>query len=151
MPFLGRWGDGGWEDATIDLLFSCPAWPVGNGEAFDSFSRLGLEATFDSFTLLHDRDDSNARSHWYEVADLPFLAPADMLIIPDPNVRVQAVIDGQGVALNDALVEAELEAGTLFRLSEYELSDYGYFLAYPAGTRNNPDVEAFADWLKACS
>lgn len=144
-----RWGDGTWTDRVIDPLFSCPAWPTGNADAMAQVKNLGLEAAFGAFTLLRDRDDSNAWSHWYKIAGLPFRKVADTLIIPDPNVRVQAVIDGQGVALNDSLVNAEIEAGRMFRLSDHELSDYGYHLAYSVDAMSNPDVVAFADWLNA--
>ena len=68
-------------------------------------------------------------------------------MIPDPNVRVQAVIDGQGVALNDALVQEEMAAGRLYRISPVELSNYGYFLAYPKGALNIPGLKAFRDWI----
>jgi len=91
---------------------------------------MGLETSFSGFTLLRDSDDSNAWTQWYEIAGLVRPERFDTLIIPDPNVRLQAVLDGQGVALNDELVSAELDSGKLFRLSEAELSDNGYFLAY---------------------
>ena len=57
-------------------------------------------------------------------------------------------VDGQGVALNDMLVDSEIRAGTLHRLSDAELSDFGYYLAYPSDAMSNPDVGAFADWLR---
>ncbi|WP_136657804.1 LysR substrate-binding domain-containing protein [Nitratireductor sp. XY-223] len=144
-----RWGNGDWDDVVIEDLFPCPAWPTGNRGALERVERDGLEAAFDAFTLLRDREDSDAWSRWYAVAGLPHNGRADTLIIPDPNVRVQAVMDGQGVALNDALVDPEIEAGRLKRLSTFELSDYGYFLAYEAGAMNNPDVDVFRRWLKS--
>lgn len=143
-----RWGCGGWNDVEIEKLFACPAWPCGDADALSQVRDLGVEAAFEKFTLLRDRQDSTAWSQWFKAAGLPYLGQTDTLIIPDPNVRVQAVIDGQGVALNDMLVDAEIEAGTLYRLSDTELSDFGYYLAYPPDAMSNPDVEAFADWLK---
>ena len=68
-------------------------------------------------------------------------------MIPDPNVRVQATIHGQGVALNDLLAAQELDSGTLHRISEVSLDDYGYFLAYRKGAIAVPAVKAFRDWL----
>ena len=62
-------------------------------------------------------------------------------------MRVQAVIDDQGVALNDRLVEDEIAAGRLFRISAVELAAYGYFLAYPQGSLDNPGLKAFRDWV----
>ncbi|MEM7633108.1 MAG: LysR substrate-binding domain-containing protein [Pseudomonadota bacterium] len=143
-----RWGNGAWNDVEIEKLFSCPAWPCGNAEALNFVRDLGLKTAFEKLTLLRDRQDSTAWSQWFKVAGLPYLGQADSLIIPDPNVRVQAVIDGQGIALNDRLVEAELQAGTLHRLCDAELSDFGYYLAYPSDATSNPDVADFADWLK---
>lgn len=144
-----RWGNGEWDDATIEGLFSCPAWPCGNQEAYNKVNELGLANAFDNFTLLRDREESCAWSDWYQAAGLPFKSRADTLIIPDPNVRVQAVIDGQGVSLNDRLVESELKAAKLFRLNPASLSNYGYYLAYDAGALTNPDVLLFAKWLKS--
>ncbi|NNF80595.1 MAG: LysR family transcriptional regulator, partial [Rhizobiales bacterium] len=129
-------------------LFACPAWPVGDRAARDRVRELGLSEAFQTFTLLRDRDDSNAWSHWYDAAGLAYTERADALVVPDPNVRVQAVIDGQGVALNDELVDQEIEAGSLFRLGTPELSNYGYYLALPPEAAVNRDVETFASWLR---
>ncbi len=143
-----RWGRGDWSDVETEPLFACPAWPTGDGAAWQEVQASGLAEAFNRFTLLRDRDDSNAWSHWFDVAGLGYTERADTLVVPDPNVRVQAVIDGQGVALNDSLVDQEIEAGRLFRLSPHELADYGYHLALPTGGPTNPDVETFARWLR---
>ncbi|WP_419904757.1 LysR substrate-binding domain-containing protein [Kiloniella sp.] len=146
-----RWGNGKWSDMFIEPLFPSPSWPVGNPEMAMRVKRDGLSKAFSRFTLLRDRDDSNAWSDWFDASGLFFPGHEDTLIIPDPNVRVQAVIDGQGVALNDELVTHEIETGTLVRLSDIELADYGYYLAYPGKGRSNPDVEAFVSWLRGKS
>lgn len=143
-----RWGNGAWSDVEIEKLFACPAWPCGDANALRQVQDLGVEAAFENFTLLRDREDSTAWSQWFDVAGMTYMRRADTLIIPDPNVRVQAVIDGQGIALNDMLVDAEIQAGRLHRLCDAELSDFGYYLAYPSDATSNPDVEAFANWLK---
>jgi DNA-binding transcriptional LysR family regulator len=146
-----RWGDGNWKDVEIEAFLPCPAWPVGNASAESLVSSVGPKEAFGGFKLLRDHDGSNAWSQWYGVAEIAFDTPADSLIIPDPNVRVQSVIDGQGIALNDVLVEPELRNGSLFRLSQVSLDHYGYFLAYPEGTKSLPAVQAFAEWIKSVS
>ena len=55
---------------------------------------------------------------------------------------------GQGIALNDRLIKQEIEEGKLVRLSEVELSSYGYFLARPSSGPNAHSVEEFVQWLK---
>lgn len=60
-----------------------------------------------------------------------------------PNVRVQAVINGQGVALMDDLVGDELVEGKLHRLS-----DYGYFIVRPDRAIASEPATVFSDWLQ---
>jgi DNA-binding transcriptional LysR family regulator len=144
-----RWGKGNWDNTSPQPFFPCAAFPVGNKAAADQVQKEGLEKAFSQFTLLRDRDTSNAWSDWFAEADLEFHRPTDTLIIPDPNVRVQAVIDGQGIALNDALVESELKLGVLHRLASVELNEYGYFIVHPKSNSLdiNPCVEQFLQWL----
>lgn len=144
-----RWGNGAWSDVKVTSFMPMPAWPVGNAEALETVRQLGLKKAFSRFVLLRDHDESNAWSDWLDAAKLPQSTRADTLIVPDPNVRVQAVIDGQGIALNDALVTRELEEKQLFRLSDVELSSYGYFLANPYASTHAKSVDAFTQWLMA--
>ena len=144
-----RWGNGEWHDCVVEKLLDCPAWPTGNKTMMDCVEREGLESAFNKFTLLRDHEDSNAWSEWYKASELVPKSRADTLIIPDPNVRVQAVIDGQGVALNDELVAQELKDGKLFKLSPVALNDYGYFIATRANRNNPPEVEIFAEWMRS--
>ena len=64
------------------------------------------------------------------------------------NVRVEAVVDGQGIALMDALVSNELNEGRMVRLSECELADYGYFLVEPFANQGGVAVGQFSQWIK---
>lgn len=142
-----RWGKGDWTDLEVELLFLCPAKPTAGASIAKKIDELGIEAALPELTLLQDRDGSEAWADWHKNAALPYRAGRDSLVIPDPNVRVQAVIDGQGIALNDALVTAEMSASKLFQVSSVELRDYGYYLAYPTGALSNPDLKAFRDWI----
>ena len=142
-----RWGKGDWSDMKTELLFRCPAKPTAGASIARRITAVGIEAALAELTLLHDREGSEAWRDWHIAAGLPYRLKRDDLVIPDPNVRVQAVIDGQGVALNDALVAAELSTGQLFQISPVELSDYGYYLAYPEDALNNSALQAFRDWI----
>lgn len=143
-----RWGRGNWTDCEVEELFLCPAWPAGNREALTFVEEVGLEKAFAEFTLLRDRKDSNAWSEWYTLSGFQNLIRRDTLIIPDPNVRVQAVYDGQGVAFFDDLISDELENERLFRLSTRALEDYGYFLAYQNTAQQREEVVKFVQWIK---
>ncbi len=142
-----RWGKGDWRDLEIEPLFPCPAFPSAGAAIATRIAEEGLEAALPGLPLLHDHDDSEAWRDWHAAAGLPYRTTRDDLVIPDPNVRVQAVIDGQGLALNDALIASELDAGQLHRISEVELGDYGYYLAYTRGALETPGLRAFRDWM----
>ena len=68
-------------------------------------------------------------------------------MLSDSNSRVQAVIDGQGIALWDILVDPEVRSGQLVYVSDIWLDDYGYYLVYPKEARDNPVVTAFKQWI----
>jgi len=144
-----RWGKGGWRDegAEIELILPCPAKPTAGADIASLVEKRGIESALVGQTLLHDRDGSNAWLDWYGTANLSYPPDRDDLVIPDPNVRVQAVIDNQGVALNDSLVDTEIAAGQLFQISGVELKDYGYYLVYPKNISINPAMRAFRDWI----
>ncbi len=142
-----RWGRGEWTDMTIEPLLGCPAFPTAGVTLARQIDDVGLERALPDLTLLHDRDGSNAWRDWHEAAGLPYRPGRDELVLPDPNVRVQAVIDGQGLALNDRLVATEISAGRLFQVSTVELGNYGYFLAYLEHALDDPGLASFRNWI----
>lgn len=134
-------------DLDIEPLFACAAFPTAGAAVAGQIAELGLETALADLPLLHDRDDSMAWRDRHEVASLPYRSIRDDLVVPDPNVRVQAAIDGQGVALNDELVATELADGLLSKVSDVERADYGYFLAFPKGALGTPAIKIFRDWI----
>lgn len=142
-----RWGRGEWTDMRVEPLLPCAAFATAGRAVAARVATEGLETVLAEQTLLHDRDGSGAWREWHAAAGLPYRVGQDALVVPDPNVRVRAVIDGQGVALNDALVAEELASGELVAIADVELDAYGYFLAYPDEALENPDLAAFRDWL----
>jgi len=144
-----RWGDGRWSDARSEKLFACPAFAVGAPQAARTVGELGLEAAIAELRLLHDRDGSHAWRNWYRSVGIRFEERAEPLVVPDPNVRAEAVAAGQGIGLYDDLLRAELISGRVVRLSDHQLDDYGYFLISSPTAMERAGVRAFADWLRA--
>lgn len=142
-----RWGDGSWRDMKVEPLFECPAIATAGAPIAKKIESDGLKESISGLTLLHDTEDSTAWMDWHRAAGLPYRAKRDELVIPDPNVRVQAVIDGQGLSLNDSLVQHEISEGLLCQVSDVELSQYGYFLAYNHDALTNPVLKDFRDWI----
>lgn len=144
-----RWGKGEWQDRgmAIELIFACPAMlTASTGIGLEIESR-GIEAVIAEQTLLHDSDDSHAWSDWFTRAGLDWSPGSENLVIPDPNVRVQAVMDGQGIALYDFLVDDEVKAGRLFQYTDVSLDDYGYYLVYPNAVETENAIRIFRNWI----
>jgi len=70
-------------------------------------------------------------------------------IIPDANMRVQAIIDEQGIALFDELVSDEVSRCRLVRPSNVTLDGFGYYVITGDETLSSERTEAreLVDWL----
>jgi len=143
-----RWGKGDWQDSVLDCLFLCPAWPTGSAEALAKVNSQGFSTALKEFTLLRDKADSDAWNDWCKLARIELSYRKDTLVIPDPNVRVQAAIDGQGIGLNDELIDPIFEHGELHRLHPVALTNYGYFISSTENSQARPEVQAFIAWIK---
>lgn len=148
LDVLIRWGDGRWQDVCVEKLFDCPAFPVASPSIAMHFLDDDDLQNIINFPLLKDSESSTAWKEWHRVANLDYIERQDNLIVPDPNVRVQTIMDGQGIALFDKLIEPELNEDKLARISSYELKDYGYFLTYKKDAQSNPNVGAFLTWVQ---
>ena len=144
-----RWGKGEWieADLEVELTLACPAMLTSSYEVGLQIEADGIESVLKRQTLLHDRDGSEAWSDWFVAAGIEWSPRSDDLVIPDPNVRVQAVIDGQGIALYDFLVDDEVQAGRLYQYRPVCLDDYGYYLVYPRELETASAVKSFRDWI----
>jgi DNA-binding transcriptional LysR family regulator len=142
-----RWGKGQWGESRGELLFLCPCRLVAAPALVEALDARGLESGLTSVTLLDDDQESAAWSDWCRREKLPKVAVRRRLVIPDPNVRLQAVIDGQGVAIFDDLALAEMTNNRLGMVGTSSLPDYGYHLVFRGGRAQSHAVEAFHAWL----
>ncbi|MEM7562107.1 MAG: LysR substrate-binding domain-containing protein [Pseudomonadota bacterium] len=144
-----RWGKGDWpdDDLICERIFNCPAVLSSSIEIGKAIESRGIEAVINECDLLHDGDGSAAWQDWFEVAGLEYAPRSSGLIIPDPNVRVQAVIDGQGIALYDRLLNDEVAGKKLYQYKQVALEDYGYYLVHPKQSMTDSAISVFRDWI----
>ena len=142
------WGIGGWEGHKSELLLSLPAIPTANRVLAEQVKQLGLAEAVRQLPLLGDSSGDAGWRAWHKAAGLPYAPSRSSLTIPDSNSRVQAVVDGQGIALWDDLVAFEFGDGTLVRLSDVRVENAGYFLVFTDQPMSQ-SAEAFLDWLRA--
>ena len=124
------WGIGGWEGHKCELLLSLPAVPTASRAVADQVTQLGLAEAVKQLPLLGDSSGDAGWRAWHAAAGLPYAPSRSSLTIPDSNSRVQAVVDGQGIALWDDLVAPEFDDGTLVRLSDIRVENAGYFVIF---------------------
>ena len=142
------WGIGGWEGHKSELLLSLPAVPTANRALAEQVKQLGLAEAVRQLPLLGDSSGDAGWRAWHKAAGLTYAPSRSSLTIPDSNSRVQAVVDGQGIALWDDLVASEFGDGTLVRLSDVRVENAGYFLVFTDQPMSQ-SAEAFLDWLRA--
>ena len=141
------WAKEGMIDAPHERLFACPACPTGNSNIADRVREEGLDNVILSTPLLLDSSESEGWQDWFDLAGLDFSQSQKGLSVADSNSRVQAVIDGQGVALWDQLVTPEVNSGHLQYLSDIWLDEYGYYVHANEGGVENKALNLFLDWL----
>ena len=98
-------------------------------------------------TFLHDQAGSDNWAAWLSKAGLDELGAGAGPEIVDPNVRVQAAVDGHGWILADCFINNELETGALVRPFDLCLHDYSFQLLYSSQSSHNPGFQIFRSWL----
>jgi LysR family glycine cleavage system transcriptional activator len=143
------WGSEHTNDTGKELLFDCPARPTANAAVAARVREIGLARALVEIPLLADSSGSSGWRDWHARAGLEYRPMHNRLVIPDSNDRVQAVINGQGIALWDSLVQNELDSGELCYLSDIALDSAGYYLYYPLPAAERSEVTSiFTDWIK---
>jgi DNA-binding transcriptional LysR family regulator len=90
-------------------------------------------------------------SEWFESAGLPGAGASRGLLINDYVLVIQAVMEGQGVALGwRHLTEGLISSGLLVRVSDHVMSTgKGFHVAWPKNRALAPGAESVRDWLAA--
>jgi DNA-binding transcriptional LysR family regulator len=142
-----RWGKGRWPGVESELIGPATRIVVG---APDYIRRLALETPADigRATLLHE-DTREDWTEWLLVAGLDRALARRGIIFDDENALIQAVLDGQGLALMArSLAEGDLAAGRLVSPFDLTLAEgYGYYLVYEPQALSRPRNAAFRAFL----
>ncbi|MEA2780114.1 MAG: LysR family transcriptional regulator, glycine cleavage system transcriptional activator [Rhodospirillaceae bacterium] len=144
-----RWLKADWNDPTlrVELLFLSEISPVCSPSLQTGRPPLDRPNDLQKHKLLRDETVMEAWAAWFKVAGIDYRIPMHELSINDPNVYMQAAVDGQGVALGDTLLADEIALHRLTKPFDVYLSGYGYFIVYPPDALRRPNVKAFRDWL----
>jgi len=144
-----RWGRGEWANTRSQLLFPSYLMPVCSRRLVQGPKPLVNPGDLRDHTLIHAEEGYDLWAEWLTKAGVDHLEANDTSRIVDPNVRIQAAIDSQGVALGDDLVADEIAAGRLVAPFEAKLDAYGYYVVQGSRASESDQVAAFRDWLLA--
>lgn len=144
-----RLGSGDYPGVTIEKLMDETYFPV----CAPSFNHGQLpQYPADLLGLPLQRSEFEAWHDWFVAAGLPDAPePTRGALFDDGAMVVQAVLDGQGIALvRRSLAQDYLDSGRLVKLFEIESpSRTAYYFVCPEHVAHAPRVTAFKDWLKA--
>ncbi len=145
-----RWGGGAWPGVDAVYLMRAGLVPVCSPALCEGPHALKVPDDLRHHTLLHERDYVEW-AQWLAVAGARQVEARRGPIIDNPTVVLQAVIDGQGVALvSDSILRGDLEAGRLVKPFDVDLdADNAYYLVAPPKAFERPNVIAFRDFLLA--
>lgn len=142
-----RYGAGDWPSVRTDLLVHSRCYPVAHPSLFRRLGRPKGPADLLRWTLLHE-DGGERWQRWFAAAGLPGADARRGPRLLDTGLAIDAALAGQGVALaDDFLVEEELRAGELVKLSERAIGAAAYYLLSPERAARRRPIAAFRDWL----
>ena len=143
------WCDPEVEDMDVEVLFNSNTRPLASPETAARVEALGLETAVREIPLLPDASGMAAWRDWHDLAGLTFAPRKNSLSLPDANSRLQAVIAGNGLGMQDAFAEPEIESGHLVWISELELTNFSYCISLPTKGNISAAAEIFRDWIRA--
>jgi len=143
------WCDPSVEDMDTEVLFKSNIRPLASFESASRVKAIGLERAVQEIPLLPDASGMAAWRDWHDLAGLKFTPKKNSLSLPDANTRLQAVISGNGLGMQDEFAEPEIESGQLVWLSEIAISNFAYCIVMPTKGQLSPAANIFIDWMRA--
>ena len=143
------WCDPSVEDMEVEVLFRSRTRPLASPETAARVEALGFETALREIPLLPDASGMAAWRDWHNAAGLTFAPRKNALSLPDANSRLQAVIAGNGLGMQDAFAEPEIESGHLVWISDLALTNFAYCISPPTKGNISAAAEIFRDWIRA--
>jgi DNA-binding transcriptional LysR family regulator len=143
------WCDPEVEDMDVEVLFTSNTRPLASPESVARVHALGLENAVWEIPLLPDASGMAAWRDWHDLAGLTFMPRKNALSLPDANSRLQAVIAGNGLGMQDAFAEPEIESGHLVWISDLALTNFAYCISLPTKGTITAAAKLFRDWIRA--
>lgn len=141
-----KWGNGDWPGCQSEPLIMLPMMALCSPDIMQGEHPLESVTDLQHHSLLRDQISTDYWAEWLQLAGAADLSPNAAVII-DPNVRVQAAIDAQGVILANPLLQSTIDSGLLCEPFDIRLTGYGYHIVCSDSAREHRGYRLFRDWL----
>lgn len=140
-----RYGKGHWPDLYAEKLLAPQYVPVASPRLVTA--PLDHPDQLSQFRLIHD-DSHELWSRWTQMVDTLTVDARAGVVFDDFNVVLEAVLQGQGVALaNKEFVQRDLDEGRLIQLLPQALCEAGFFFVCLTRRLSEPMIQDFRSWL----
>ena len=144
-----------WDGLTWERIAPIHMCPVCSPSLLSDHGKPQKPRDLLKFPLLHADISGHELGEewrsWLGAAGVPAPGSLDGLSFHDPNLALQAAIDGLGIAMGYLeLATHDILTGRLVRPFELTLRyAYAYYLVYPEARAKSPKIQAFRDWILA--
>ena len=142
------WCNPSLEDLEVEVLFAPNTRPLASPDTAARVKSLGLDYAVQELPLLPDASGMAAWRDWHDLVGLTFAPRKNTLSMPDANSRLEAVIAGIGMGMQDEFAEPEIESGKLVWISELTLRNFAYCMLLPTRANISEAAEVFRDWIR---
>lgn len=150
-----RYGAGHWPGLIAEKLMDEDIFPVCSPRLKRPLGKLRSLGELANETLIHDlsmdgHTEFTTWTTWLDAVGMKNVSAERGMKINNSAAVLQAVIDGQGIALaRSVMAQDDLAAGRLIRLfADIQfVSPLAYYVVYRPECASMPRLKAFRDWL----
>ena len=148
INFAIVWGkQGDWPHLNTLRIIPGNLTPVCAPSYLKTHGQIQSAADLNQHVLIHEENHVCWQQWLHKAASLELTAKKSFHI-DDTNVRMNAVLNGQGVMLGcPALLQPLIEKQEIVQLFDVYLDEYAYFLAYPMQANLGSQEQEFIDWV----
>lgn len=150
INFAIVWGkQGDWPHLNTLRIIPGNLTPVCAPSYLQANIEIKSAADLNQHTLIHE-ENHLCWQQWLRKAAGQEMTARKSFHIDDTNVRMNAVLNGQGVMLGcPALLKPLIEKKEIVQLFDVYLDEYAYFLSYPKQANLSSQEQDFIDWVES--
>lgn len=150
INFAIVWGkENDWPQLNTFRIIPGNLTPICSPQYLDEHGPITAPIQLNQHVLIHEENHLGWQK-WLHKAAQQDLQAIKSFHIDDTNVRLNAVLNGQGIMLGcPVLLQEMVQKGELVQLFDIYLDEYAYFLAYPKEINLSKQEQEFIQWVQS--